>query len=148
MEHRKLWNIVKSDPKILTRDETPAMNILETTKKNKHYEIGLLWETGNLMLPMSRKLAENRLVLIEKSSERNSVLEKWSKEKTNRYISKAYARKLTQNEIRNTSDIANFILHHWVLNLKKPDKVRVVFDAGTKFKGISPVIILLKALIF
>ena len=79
MEHRKLWNIVKNDPKILTRDKTTAMNILETIttlKKNKHYEIGLLWETGNPILPMSRKLAENRLVLIEKRLERKSVLEK------------------------------------------------------------------------
>ena len=34
----------KNDPKIITRDETRAINILETitTSKNKHYEIGLL----------------------------------------------------------------------------------------------------------
>ena len=56
-------------------------------------------------------------------------------ETINHYISKGSVRKLTQNEIRNTSDITNFISHHCVLNPKKPDKVRAVFDA--KFTGIS-----------
>ena len=63
---------------MLTRDETRAMNILETTTtlKTKHYEIGLLWKTDNLKLPMNRELAENRLVLLVKRSERNPALEK------------------------------------------------------------------------
>ena len=46
----QIWNIEnygilsKSDPKMLTGDETRVMNILETTTtfKNKHYEIGFL----------------------------------------------------------------------------------------------------------
>ena len=46
----QIWNIENygilsnNDPKMLTRDETQAINILETTTtlKNKHYEIGLL----------------------------------------------------------------------------------------------------------
>ena len=78
LEYRKLWSIVKKLSKMLTRDETRAMNILETTTtlKNKHYEIGLLWKTDNLKLPMNRELAENRLVLLVKRSERNPALEK------------------------------------------------------------------------
>ena len=52
-------------------------------------------------------------------------------------MSKGYARKLTQNEIGNTSGITSLIPHHCVLNSKKPDKVRAVFDGGAKFKGIS-----------
>ena len=66
----QFWNIEnygilsKNDPKMLTRDETRAMNILETTTtlKNKHWEIGLLWKMDNPKLPVNRELAENRLV--------------------------------------------------------------------------------------
>ena len=69
---------------MLTRDETRAMNILETTTtlKNKHYEIGLLWKTDNAKLPMNRELTEKRL-------ERNSVLEKRYKEPISQYILKS-----------------------------------------------------------
>ena len=99
---------------MLTRDKARAMDILETTTplKNKHYEIGLLWKTDHPKLPMNRELAENRLVLLEKRLERNPALKKRYKETISQYISKGYARKSTQNEIRNTSDITNFIPHH------------------------------------
>ena len=50
------------------------------------------------------------------------------KEIINQYIFKGYARKLAQKEIRNTSDIINFIPHYCVLNAKKPNKVRAVFN--------------------
>ena len=86
---------------------------------------------------MNRELAENRLVLLENRLERNTRLEKRYKQTTTQYVSKYYARKLTQNEFRNTSDITNFITHHCALTPKKLDKVRAVFDAGTKFKAIS-----------
>ena len=99
---------------MLTRDETRAMNILETTTtlKNKHYERGLLWKTNNPKLPMNRELAENRSVSLKKRLERNPVLEKRYKETIKQYISKGYVRKPTQNEIRNTLGITNFIPHH------------------------------------
>ena len=69
---------------MLTRDETRAMNILETTTtlKNKHYEIGLLWKTDNPKLPMNRELTEKRL-------ERNPVLEKRYREPISQYILKS-----------------------------------------------------------
>ena len=138
--HRRNYGILsKNDPKVLPRDETRAMNILEIarTLKNKHYEIGLLWKTDNLKLPMDRELAENRIVSWEKRFERNPVVEKKYKETINQYISKCYARKLTQNEIRNTSEITDFIPHHCVLNPKKLDIVRATFDAVANVKGIS-----------
>ena len=34
--------------------------------KNNHYEIGLLWKTDNLKLPINSELAQNNLALLEK----------------------------------------------------------------------------------
>ena len=92
----QFWNIEnygilsKNNRKILTRDETHAMIILETTAalKNKQYEIGLLWKSDNPKLPVSRELAENRLVFLEKRIERYPALEKKYKETINQYILK------------------------------------------------------------
>ena len=39
---------------------------------------------------------------------------------------------LSPEEKNNTSFIANYIPHHGVLNINKPDRVRVVFDASAK----------------
>ena len=91
----------------------------------------------NPKLPMNRELAETRLASLEKRLERNPLLEKRCKETINQYISKGYARKLIQNEIKNTSNITNLIPHHCILSSKKPDKARVVFNACTKSEIVS-----------
>ena len=123
---------------MLTINETRAMNVSETTTalNNKHYEIGLLWKTDNPKLPMNRKLVENRLISLEERLERNPVIKKGIK-KQSTSIYRKVTQKITQNKIRNSSGITNFKSHHCVLNTKKANKVRVVFDAGAKFKGIS-----------
>ena len=92
----QFWNIenyrilATNNLKVLTRDKTRAMIILETitTLKNSHYEIGLLWKTDNLKLPINSELAQNNLVLLEKKIERNPVLEKCYKKTISQYISK------------------------------------------------------------
>ena len=96
----------KNDPKILTRDKTWALNTLETSPilKNKHYEIGLLWKMDKPKLPMNRELTEEISFVIKKIRKKPSI----RKNRIKQYVSKGYARKLTQNEIRNTSDITNF----------------------------------------
>ena len=108
----QFWNInyvilSKNDPKMLTRDETRAMNILETTTtlKDKHV-IGLLWKTDNPKLPMNRESAENRLVSLEKRLERNPVLKKGIKNNQPVYIERL------KLDITNTSDITNFKIHY------------------------------------
>ena len=53
------------------------------------------------------------------------------------YISLGHARKLSPKEAKACSEITNYILHHGVLNIGKPGKVRVVFDASAKFRNTS-----------
>ena len=42
------------------------------------------------------------------------------------------AKLLSREEKNNTSSITNYIPHHGVLNINKPDRVRVVFDVSNK----------------
>ena len=52
------------------------------------------------------------------------------------YINKGNALKLLAEELKQTPQ-TNYIPHHSVKNVNKPGKVRVVFDAGTKFQSTS-----------
>ena len=93
---QQFWNIENyrilptNNLKVLTRDKTRAINILETTTtlKNNHYEIGLLWKTDNLKLPMNSELARKQFSFVRKKIERNPVLEKCYKKTIRQYISK------------------------------------------------------------
>ena len=53
------------------------------------------------------------------------------------YISLGHAHKLIPKEAKACSEITNYIPHHSVLNINKPGKVRVVFDAAAKFRNTS-----------
>ena len=103
LEYRKLWSIVKKLSKMLTRDETRAMNILETatTLKNKHYE-RIVMENGQPEITNEQKISRKQISFVSKKVRKKSSIRKRYNETINQYISKGYARRLTQNEIRNT----------------------------------------------
>ena len=48
------------------------------------------------------------------------------------YITSGQAKLLPPEEKNNTSSITNYIPHHEVLNINKPDHVRVIFNASAK----------------
>ena len=51
---------------------------------------------------------------------------------SNNYITSGQAKLLSLEEKNNTSSITNYIPHHDVLNINKPDRVCVVLDASAK----------------
>ena len=53
------------------------------------------------------------------------------------YIKKRYARKLSDKEANTISPRTNYIPHHSVTNINKPNKLRIVFDAAAKFSNTS-----------
>ena len=120
-------------------DQT-AQTILDESLKHRddgHYEVGMLWSHVPVGLPNNRVLAERRFQLLQRRLSNNAELcERYSKV-LNDYIDSGYARKLTSEEIDRASDRTNYLPHHGVVNPKKPEKLRVVFDAAAKYKGIS-----------
>ena len=55
----------------------------------------------------------------------------------NDYIEKGHASKLSSEQTQTFSPITNYIPHHPVTSVNKPGKIRIVFDAGAKCKGVS-----------
>ena len=123
----------------MSKDEKRALTILEKTtrKVNGHYEIGLLWKSDDVVLSNNKTLAVKRLQNLENKLQKQPQLAIKYAETLSNYISKGHARKLTSSEILTTTDKTNYIPHHCVLNPKKPDKLRVVFDAAARYQNLS-----------
>ena len=96
----------------------------------------MLWKKGNQNLPKNYEAALRRLKPLQRRLQRNPELFSKYKQIDN-YIKQGYVRKLTKEE-REKVKVSKrnwYLQHHPVFNPKKPDKIRVVFDAAAKNKG-------------
>ncbi|XP_037816929.1 uncharacterized protein LOC119607191 [Lucilia sericata] len=131
---------------LLSDDDQVAKEIMENTIKRigNRFEIGLLWKKYPPKMPSSYNMSENRLKLIEKKFSHNtSYAQKYCLE-INKYLDKGYARKLSEEEVKQNTFPVWYLPHFGVVNPHKPDKLRVVFDAAAKTSGISLNSLLLK----
>ena len=115
-------------------EDARALHILEDTTRHNEggYEVGLLWKNEYVHLPNNRKQAERRLEQLKKRFKRNPEFAEKYKMVMNDYIKKGYAKKLSEDEAKCTSDITWYLPHHGVVNPNKP-KVRVVYDAAAEY---------------
>ena len=70
---------------------------------------------------------------LRKAPEKAAAYQKTMQE----YIDEGYARKLSEEERRQSCDRCWYLPHHAVTNQNKPGKTRVVFDAASKYGGTS-----------
>ena len=121
----------------MTKEEKRTIKILDTatTKIGNHYKIGLLRKENNRILNYNKGMVVHRFHLTERKFTNNNELAMKYKETINEYISKGYARKLSQEEVNRITPIAKYIPHHGIQSPNKPGKLRVVFDAATYFSN-------------
>ena len=140
----KFWEIEscgvseKQSLSIFPETKQRALNILQetTVNINSRYTVGLLWDSDDvLLLTNNKNIALSRLFSLERKFTNNPELVERYKEAMEDYISKGHATNQTDN--KKTSEITNCIHHHAVTNVNKPNKVRIVFDTGTKAKEKS-----------
>lgn len=112
-----------------------AMELLEknTIKVNGKYETGLLWKQDRFDVPDSYQMANRRLIYLEKQSVK--VVEAVGA-KIDDYEAKNYAQKLTPEEMKENRPMW-FLPPFGVIHPKKPEKLRMVFDAAAKVKNVS-----------
>ena len=125
-----------SEPAMST-DDKQALKILQTgtVKEERHYKTPLLWD-GEPNLLNNRTMAVSRLHYTEKKL-KNPELAKKYQDVISDYVAKGHARKMTPKEAKITSSKTWYLPHHAVLNPNKPRKVQVVFDATSRFDGVS-----------
>ena len=114
----------KDDVSVLPLQERKALETLENTVQfaDNHYSVGLLWKENQPILPYNKSLALSRFHSLEKKFKRHPEFAEKCKNTLNDYINKGNAVKLSLEEA-----------NHGVINVNKPGKVRVVFDAAAQF---------------
>ena len=134
----------------LTNDEERALKVMKDTIKyvGNRYEIGLLWKEDNVELPNNRNMAEQRLKCVESKCKKDPKIARQYQEKIDSYLQKNYAKRLSIEEANIENSKTWYLPHFPVENENKPGKIRLVYDAAAKFKGVSLNSKLLSGLIY
>ncbi len=130
-------NVTNHSP--YSMEDKRAKEILDSTVRhteNGHYEVAMLW-SNSPKLVNNRKLAEQRFKHLKRKLNKNPSMRERYKSVVNDYINKGFARKLSPEEATRSSDRTYYLPHHGVINPKKPEKLRVVFDAAAVYDGSS-----------
>ncbi|XP_062538477.1 uncharacterized protein LOC134206767 [Armigeres subalbatus] len=139
---------VEANAIIESKTEKRAREILEATTvrmKSGKFQTGLLWRYDRVAFPDSKPMAEKRLRCLENRLSKNPELYEKVRQQMIDYVEKGYAHKATMNELKQTVPWQVWYLPLSVVhNSKKPDKVRIVWDAAASVKGISLNSVLLK----
>ena len=127
----------------MSLEDQRALNIMESSAKkvDGHYEIALPWRVGSPNFPNNRKMAEKRLISLQRRLMKDPVLKEKYQNVIQGYVEKGHAAKFPEErkncERENTTSRVWYLPHHPVLNVHKPDKVRVVFDCAARFEDTS-----------
>ncbi|XP_059048269.1 uncharacterized protein LOC131843614 [Achroia grisella] len=104
------------------------------TRVDGRYVVGLPWERDNVILPPSYDMAASRLRGIERRMDRSTEFRLAYTAEINKLLDKGYAEKVTDDRFNN--DRAWYLPHFGVTNPNKPGKLRLVFDAAARSKGM------------
>ena len=123
----------------LSVHDKQAMKILEESLQfiNGHYQMAIPWKSSQPCLPNNRVMAEQRLGCLKRRLSRDPGLQIRYTNFIDDLLVKGHARKITDDKSRCKTDITWYLPHHNVVNPKKPEKTRVVFDCAAKCRGVS-----------
>ena len=130
------FDIDKPSDSDYSQDDIKFLNCIKNnvTCSNKRYTAPLPFKTEPApILPENVKYAELRLAKLKQKMEKNEQFKKDYLCYMNDLISSGYAEIVPDSEIKNSSW---YLPHHGVYHPKRPDKIRIVFDASAKFHGV------------
>ena len=102
-------------------------------------DISKLVYYGKTIFPYYKRTANlliQRFKSLQKRFLKNPEFFNMYKSQIKDFITSWQAKLLSPEEKNNTISITNYIPHHGVLNINKPDRVRVIFDASAKINKI------------
>lgn len=135
-------------PEIEGLENQRARQILERTTvrtTSGRFKTGLLWKQDMVRFPDSRPMAEKRLRCLEKRLMKNPLLYDEVRRQIEEFQEKGYAHKATVEELASFNpDRIWYLPIGIVMNSKKPEKVKLIWDAAAKVNGICLNTMLLK----
>jgi hypothetical protein len=103
------------------------------TKVDGHFEIPIPWR-DNVQMPNNVSLALTRLKSLKSSISKKGIASQYNAEIT-KLLDKGYAEPVPCDRLQ-SSDVW-YLPHHAVVNPRKPDKFRIVYDCAAEFLGES-----------
>ncbi|XP_055626587.1 uncharacterized protein LOC129768750 isoform X1 [Toxorhynchites rutilus septentrionalis] len=132
---------VNSLPLLESSEDQRGRQILaENTRRTEsgRFECGLLWKSDNFEFPCSYRMAERRLVCLEKKFAKNPVLKSKVIDQIEGYLEHGYAHIATEDELQNSDPRRVWYLPLGIIqNHRKPEKFRIVWDAAARVGDIS-----------
>ena len=136
----KSLGVVKLADPVRSIEERRALAVMEQTTKKLEgedaYVSGLLWREEDPSLPSNYDIAVWRLESLEKKFKNDPEMKERYAKSIQDDIGKGYMRKLSE-EVCTDSKVTWYLPHRFVINPKKPDRLRRVYDASAKFRGQS-----------
>ena len=131
--------VVKLADPVRSVEDTGALAVMEqTTKKLEDedaYVSGLLWREEDPSPPYNYDMAVRRLESLDKKfKNKTEITDRYAKSIQDD-IEKVYVRNLSKEKVCTDSKVTWYLPHRFVINSKKPDRLRRVYDASTKFQG-------------
>ncbi|XP_055615196.1 uncharacterized protein LOC129761499 [Toxorhynchites rutilus septentrionalis] len=122
---------------LLSAEDERAQFLLESTTvlKGGRYETGLLWRYDSVRLPDSRSMALRRLQCLKTRMDRDPQLADALNQKISEFVTKGYARKLSDEELKQPLQRVWYLPTFPVTNINKPGKIRIVWDAAASAHG-------------
>ena len=130
---------ISEDKVAMSRDDKRTLSNHEVSVRliDGHYEIAIPWKENPPDLPNNKPLAEHRLRHLKKKlSKKPELFERYSAFMDDLF-EKGYARKVPVRDLDIDDGKMWYLPHHSVVHPQKPDKVRVMFDCVTKYRGTS-----------
>ena len=101
------------------------------------YDIGLLWKNDEVKFTDSKQNALRRLYCMERKMDSDQNFATQYCLKIQDYVNKGYARQFEPEEIGVENKKVWYLPHFGVININKPGKLRLVFDAAAKTNDVS-----------
>jgi len=140
LEVESLGVVKLADP-VRSIEDRRALAVMEQATKilegEDAYVSGLLWREEDPSLPNNYDMAVRRLESLEKRFKNDPEIKERYTKSIQDDIEKGYVRKLSEEDVCTDSKVPWYLPHRFVINPKKPDRIRRVYDASAKFRGQS-----------
>ena len=119
-----------------SREDVVAYDVMSRSVSHVdgHFQLPLLWKDASAKMPDSEDMARRRLEAVKRRLQRDSQLNEKYCEQMDVALSKGYAEVVPVEE---NNGRVWYIPHHPVLNPRKPEKVRIVYDCAARSSNIS-----------
>ena len=127
----------KEEDRVTSQDDLKFMNILEQgihRDTDGYYEMPLPFKNDRPNLPNNETLARRRLEHLERRLKTDQQYHRDYKNFMDIIIERGDAEEVPD---ANREDKAWYIPHHGVYHAKKKDKIRVVFDCSSRYRGTA-----------